>query len=165
MCAFYTSLILNGILEGAGNPDSKFLLLRMHKELLANDNLTDISVQMLLLNIVDYSHQHSCHRPQWIVRLSELLHDQWNQSHNLADLSLNLQVHPVTISRYFPSYFGCTLGEYVRKIKIEKSLPLIRNNKYTLTEIALECGFFDQSHFTRNFKVLTGLLPKEFQRL
>lgn len=147
------------------NPDSKFLLLRMHRELLTNDDLTATSIQMLLLSVIDHSSRYINHKPDWIIRLSELLRDQWNQSHSLTDLSLLLQVHPVTISRYFSKYFGCTLGEYVRKIKIEKSIPLIKNGKYSLTEIALECGFFDQSHFTRNFKALTGLLPKEFQRL
>jgi AraC family transcriptional regulator len=147
------------------NPDSKFLLLRIHRELQTNDDLMAASIQMLLLSVIDHSNQLSNYKPEWIIRLTELLRDQWNQSHSLMDLSLLLQIHPVTISRYFSKYFGCTLGEYARKIKIEKSIPLIKNGQYTLTEIALECGFFDQSHFTRNFKALTGLLPKEFQRL
>ncbi len=57
-------------------------------------------------------------------------------------------VHPVTISKYFPRYFSCTLGEYMRKLKIEKSLSLIKSPGNSLTNVAYACGFFDQSHFT-----------------
>lgn len=147
------------------NPDSKFLILKMYKELLVSDNLSESSIQILLLNAVSSSQKLANHQPEWVVRLYEILHDQWNEYHNLADLSDELKVHPVTISKYFSKYFGCTLGEYVRKIRVEKSLAMIRSNRHMLTEIGLECGFFDQTHFTRNFKALTGFLPKEFRQL
>lgn len=65
----------------------------------------------------------------------------------------------------FPKYFGCTLGEYMRRIKINRSLSLIQSNPGNLTEIAFQCGFSDQSHFIRTFKSQTGFLPKQFQKL
>ncbi|MEW6737177.1 MAG: helix-turn-helix domain-containing protein [Acidobacteriota bacterium] len=42
---------------------------------------------------------------------------------------------------------------------------MIKNSQMSLTEIALHCGFADQSHFTRNFKEITGFLPKEFRKI
>jgi AraC family transcriptional regulator len=82
----------------------------------------------------------------------------------LQEIALIIGVHPVTISKFFRKYFSCTLGEYQRKIKIEKSIQLIKESKLSLTEIAFLCGFTDQSHFTRNFKNMTGFLPKKFQQ-
>lgn len=98
-------------------------------------------------------------------RLKEILQDEWNQNHSLSDLSIRLGVHPVTISKYFSRYFGCTFGEYMRKIRVDRSLFFIRNTHYSLTEIAFLCGFSDQSHFIRVFKQYTGLYPKYFQKL
>jgi AraC family transcriptional regulator len=148
------------------NMDSKFLILRMYKELIENDQFSDVSIQLLLLSTISKPvREDRYHNLGWIKALSEVLHDEWTTFHNLDDLSVILNVHPVTISKYFTKNFGCTLGEYMRKIKIEKSLSLIQNKSQSLTEIALECGFADQSHFIRNFKKFTGQLPKEFQKL
>lgn len=59
-------------------------------------------------------------------------------------------------------YFGCTLVDYMRKIKVDKALYYLNHTSKTLTEVAYECGFADQSHFTRVFKTYTGCTPKEF---
>jgi len=103
--------------------------------------------------------------PPWILQLKTLLLDRWDETPALEELSLILGVHPVTISRYFPLYFNCSLGEYMRKIKIEKAIQMIQTRQMPLTAIAHACGFFDQSHFTRTFKQVTGFLPKQFQQL
>ncbi len=102
--------------------------------------------------------------PIWVIRLKELLHDNWNKEMSLAEISQIVQVHPVTVSKYFRKYFSNTLGEYRRKLKIEKSINLIKNSNKSLSEIAYNCNFSDQSHFIRNFKTHTGFLPKDFRR-
>lgn len=78
---------------------------------------------------------------------------------SLDDLAATGNVHPVTVSRSFPRYFGCTLGEYMRKLKIERSLAIIRSHKASLTSVVYSCGFFDQCRFTRVFSHLNGVLP------
>lgn len=146
------------------NPNSKFLILKMYKELLEKDIYSNTSIQMLLLDTITKPiNSNSNKRPQWLIELLEILNDEWSKFHNLTDLSLAINVHPTTISKYFTRYCGCTLGEYMRKLKIDKSLTLIKNESLSLTEIAVECGFSDQSHFIRNFKKYTHHLPKEFQ--
>jgi AraC family transcriptional regulator len=83
---------------------------------------------------------------------------------NLA-LSRATEKHSITISKHFRKYFSCTLGKYLRKLKVEKSIPLIKNSPMSLTEIALHCGFAEQSHFTRSFKQMTSFLPKDFRNI
>ncbi|MBX7174003.1 MAG: AraC family transcriptional regulator [Pyrinomonadaceae bacterium] len=148
------------------NLDAKLLMLKIHSELLVNDSLTNSSIKILFLSMLDQTKSSNrLKKPEWITKLSELLNDRWMETLNLDDLATNLKVHPVTISKHFTKYFSCTLGEYMRKVKIEKSISLIKNSQLSLTEIALQCGFADQSHFTRNFKKLTGFLPKNFRNL
>ena len=57
------------------------------------------------------------------------------------------------------------LAEYMRKLKTEKALSMIRFPENSLTSIAYACGFFDQSHFTRIFKQLNGILPSKYKNL
>lgn len=146
-------------------PNAKFSMLKIYKELSANDEFSDSSIELLLLNLINYTDFQEKIRPVWLNKIVELLHDNWNQEISITDLANVTKVHPKTISKHFPRYFNCTLGEYRRNLKVEKALSLIKSSKLSLTEIAYECGFYDQSHFTGIFKQLTGLRPKQFKKL
>ena len=147
-------------------PDAKFVLLKAYKELLQKDNFTKDSISMLLLHFVKNVAPRKLYTPHsWIGTIHELLQDRWNEHITLDELAATVGVHPVTISKHFPSFFSCTLGEYMRKLRIERALRLIKSGRYSLSEIAHRCGFSDQSHFIRIFKQLTGLLPGEYRKL
>eukprot|EP01132_Coremiostelium_polycephalum_P017339 gene17339-20774_t len=147
------------------NTGNSLQFLKMYKELCMDDEFSTASVQMLLFSMIaEVKKTDQLKKPEWVKKITEILRDQWNQTQSLENLSLLLQIHPITISKHFSHYFGCTLGAYLRKIRIEKSITLVRDRQITLTEIAFHCGFSDQSHFIRNFKSLTGLLPGEFRR-
>ena len=148
------------------NLDAKFLILKMQKEMLIDDGWSPLTIQTLLLNLVNYSSEsYDKAVPKWVQSLADFLNDKWNEKVTLQELSTATATHPVTISKHFRKYFSCTLGEYLRKRRIDKSIPLIKDSRMSLTEIALHCGFADQSHFTRTFKQLTGFLPKEFRNI
>jgi AraC family transcriptional regulator len=104
-------------------------------------------------------------QPSWVRRVKEMIHDRWIEKLSLKELSQAAGVHPVTLSKTFPKYFRFTLGQYMRLVKIEKSICLIRQTQIPLTEIAHKCGFSDQSHFIRTFKTATGFLPKDLKKL
>ncbi|GAA6766221.1 AraC family transcriptional regulator [Flavobacterium johnsoniae] len=146
---------------------TKFLILKIFKETLTADTFSADTIKMLFSQLSNANtHLERFEKsPFWVKSLNELLNDCWNENPNLQDLALVLNLNPITISKHFPKYFGCTLGEYMRRIKINRSLSLIQSSENNLTEIALECGFADQSHFIRTFKTQTGFLPKQFQKL
>jgi AraC family transcriptional regulator len=146
------------------NLDVKFLTLKIQQEILIDDRCSQLAIQTLLLDLISYSETTANESaPRWVKILDDLLKEKWNEPITLQELSLATQKHPITISKHFRKYFSCTLGEYLRKLKVEKSIPLIKNSRMSLTEIAILCGFADQSHFTRNFKQMTGFLPKDFR--
>lgn len=161
--------ISEGIIEKSieNTAFTKFLILKMFKETLTADTFSSDNITMLFsqLSQKQYHLERFEKSPYWVRSLNELLNDCWNENPNLKDLAQVLQLNPITISKHFPKYFGCTLGEYMRRIKINRSLSLIQSNQSNLTEISLECGFADQSHFIRTFKNQTGFLPKQFQKL
>lgn len=164
---FQENTITEAILKSsaAKNPNAKFIMLKIYKELLMKDDFSDCSIEMLLLNLIDGKNAFKNTRPAWIDNVLELLNDNWNEPLSLKDLANVAHVHPITISKHFPKYVSCTLGEYRRRLKVEKSLGFIKTSKLSLTEIAHKCGFSDQSHFTRTFKQMTGFLPHHYETL
>lgn len=98
--------------------------------------------------------------PYWLMKTKDLLHDRWNEFVTLEELSAELDLHPVTISKYFSKHFNCTLADYMRKLKIEMACKLLFQPHSTITEIAHSCGFSDHSHMSRLFKHYIGITPK-----
>jgi AraC family transcriptional regulator len=146
-------------------PDVKFTMVKIYQELLSGDLYGPASVQMMLLSLFKYSGDITLKHPLplWVKKVRDFLNDQHHEEVSLCQISKVAGVHPVTVSKYFPKYVGCTMGEYMRKLKVETALHLIKASNASLTSIAYECGFFDQSRFTRSFKHYIGILPKKYR--
>jgi AraC family transcriptional regulator len=140
-------------------------MLKILKEHYWQDQHSRIAVEQLCAELVSQNTATGRHYPEWSRRIIEILNDQWDCSWSLTGLSELLDIHPVTLSKYFSKYFNCTLGDYIRRIRVEKSLPLIRHHHHSLTEIAYLCGFSDQAHFTRTFTQITGMRPKQYRNV
>lgn len=65
--------------------------------------------------------------------------------------------------RLFKQETGLTPTNYLLHQRIEKGKTLIKEN-YDLTEVAIACGFYDSSHFHRNFQKFTGITPSTYKR-
>lgn len=105
--------------------------------------------------------------PDWVKELKEILQDQIDTkfTFDLKKISDSLELNPAYLSREFSKYFeDLNFGDYVRKLRIDKAITLIQNPEYSLTEIAYQTGFTDQSHFTRIFRKYTGKNPSEFRK-
>jgi AraC-like DNA-binding protein len=103
--------------------------------------------------------------PGWVKELKQIIQDQIDSNINLTEVSRSLDINPSYLSREFSKHFNnLSFGEYIRKLRIEKAMDLIQQNKYTLTEIAYLTGFSDQSHFTRIFKQHTGKSPSLYKK-
>lgn len=140
-------------------------LMQIMREIYLNDADTPLSLQQLCLTLNGKSNKREHLFPEWTKKIKSILYDEWDKPLSLHTLAHYLQVHPVTISRYFARYFGCTAGEYLRQIKVEKALILLKSQHATLTEVAYRCGFSDQAHFTKIFKKLTGFTPNQYRKL
>jgi AraC family transcriptional regulator len=97
--------------------------------------------------------------PDWVLRVREMIREEPNNRSSLTDLSRCVGRHPVQVSRQFHHHFGCTIGEYLRWVRIARSQLLLSCSEIEVSRIALDCGFCDQSHFTSAFRRLTGMPP------
>jgi len=151
------------------NPNIKLPFYNIYKESKFSDDTSNLTIDALLLQIFDAMRDErktsATANPRWVKRIAEILHDNYDKPLSLQALSVELGLHWGHLSRDFPKYFQCNFSEYIRKIRIEKSLNLLRDQRLSLTEIALICGFSDQSHFIRCFKNLCHITPKKFRQI
>ena len=104
--------------------------------------------------------------PVWKERrVKELM-----QSRLSCKLSLQLLASECGLSiRHFTRAFTLSIGmsprRYLLKLRIEKARQLLMNLDLPLHEIAMSCGFADQSHFTRAFGAMEKMSPRVWQRM
>ncbi|MEM1339896.1 MAG: helix-turn-helix transcriptional regulator [Bacteroidota bacterium] len=149
------------------NPRLHLLFAHLYHEFILMDQLSEVSVEVLLLQICDVlsnlKHDNLTEHPVWVADLKELLH------YDTSDVSLDylsdaLGVHPVHISRAAPKYLSMSLGEYIRQLKLKKAMPLLLKPSVSLTEIAYQAGFSDQSHFNRVFNAVFKMNPSTYRK-
>lgn len=99
------------------------------------------------------------------VALIKTVMAELNQN-DFKDTITNVATRYGISSRYLQKIFvqhtGLTPGLYNRINRFQNSLQLIASKNQSLTSIAYECGYFDQSHFIREFKSFTGKNPSAF---
>ena len=136
---------------------------------LQHEKHTESSSEKLLLEVYKkFLKQESRSKvPAWARELKEIIQDQidTNLTLTLKDISKTLDVHPTYLSREFSRYFdNLSFGDYIRKLRIDKALDMLKSSSHSLSEIAYLTGFSDQSHFTRIFKKVVGKNPSEFRK-
>jgi AraC-like DNA-binding protein len=87
--------------------------------------------------------------------------------HYLNNVTLNDLVEVSGISKYylirqFENCYGLSPHKYLTTLRINHSKTLLKTKKL-FVDIALESGFYDQSHFTKCFKEYTGVTPKKYR--
>jgi AraC-like DNA-binding protein len=89
-----------------------------------------------------------------------------NQSKGQIDtkcLSEKLSVTPKTLERKFSAMVGKTPKQFIKIVRFQNIINTFSiANSMNLTEIAYANGFFDQSHFIKDFKSFSGYTPKDF---
>jgi|SRR5215469_10652456 len=141
------------------------LALRIYHEFTVTDNVVPLALQGLVFETIAEMHRRSAPRtpksPDWLKRTGELLRDRFSENINLTALAAEVGVHPVHMARAFRRFYGTSIGDYVRRMRIEWSYNQLLTTATPIVEIALHLGFCDQAHFCRTFKRITGMTPSD----
>jgi AraC family transcriptional regulator len=103
--------------------------------------------------------------PRWLQQVRELLHARFDSPLTLEEIAAAAGVHPVYLASAFRQQYRCTIGDYVRRLRIDYACRQLIRSDTSLAEIALDAGFANQSHFTRTFRCLTGTTPAQYRRI
>ncbi len=106
----------------------------------------------------------SFYRPFENKILSEtlsLLHEDY-ACHNVKEIERTLRVNRKTLARQFKKQIGVSVTDYRRILRFRDAIKLHSATDETLTKLAYETCFSDQSHFIKDMQKLTGDNPKKF---
>jgi AraC family transcriptional regulator len=81
----------------------------------------------------------------------------------LASIAEAVGADPARLSADFRRSVGTTIGEYARRSRLERAVDRLSNSRVPLAQLAAECGFYDQAHFTRAFSAAYGTTPARFR--
>ena len=83
---------------------------------------------------------------------------------NVADVCERSFISPSGLQRAFLRHFGVSPKQYIIKLRMDKALQLLVENKLCVREIALLCGFSDDKYFSRAFREKYGYPPSQLRR-
>ncbi|MBD2516613.1 helix-turn-helix transcriptional regulator [Nostoc sp. FACHB-973] len=94
---------------------------------------------------------------------------EYIQAHLGENLSLGAIANELGISQYYFCHLfkrstGMSPHQYLIHQRVEQAKHLLRHPGRTVTSVALDCGFANQSHFAKCFRQYTGMNPKEFRK-
>jgi AraC family transcriptional regulator len=143
---------------------------RLYAEFCREDSASGIAVEGLVLEILAEIARSETRPdpvviPRWLKRATEIVESRFLERLSLADIASEVGVHYVHLSRQFHKYNRCTVGELIRKRRIQYASHLLAHSETSLAEIALICGFSDQSHLSFLFKRHMGMSPSKFRGL
>jgi two-component system response regulator YesN len=101
---------------------------------------------------------------QVIQKAAEYMKANFIEKLTIDDISQAVYLSPCYLSKIFKQELGCTIMEFLTKIRIEEAKKLLKNPKYNIMQVANEIGFEDPSYFTKVFKRSEGVTPSQYKR-
>lgn len=99
-------------------------------------------------------------RPRWLTQVEEAIRAQSQKGVTLSKLAEQFDVHPVYLARTFREHYGSSVGQYLRRHRVDRAIETIAGQEgHPLGQIGISLGFYDQSHFNRVFGRNTGMTP------
>jgi AraC family transcriptional regulator len=140
---------------------------QIYREFLWGDSLSPLAVEGLILEVLVEAaragREPARPRPPWLRQAHDLIHESVGQALTLSSIAREVGVHPAHLARTFRAHYRRSIGDYVRRLRIERAARELSGGGASIAEIGLRAGFFDQSHFSRVFRDQTGLTPAAFR--
>lgn len=125
--------------------------------------IESLTWEILYASVLDRSFRPDRTMPGWLRQVRDLIDGNLSRPPALGPLAREVGVHPVHFAVVFRRFYGCSLGEYARRRRLDEARRRIAESGTSLSRLALDLGFTDQSHFTRTFKRFTGMTPSQYR--
>ena len=140
---------------------------QLSREFLKTDDAAALCVEGLTLQLLAEAARQSLASlrsvPGWLQRARDLIHDGFHRTLTLDHIASEVGVHPVHLATVYRQSYGLTIGESVRRLRVEHACDDLKGS-LPLATVALRAGYADQSHFTKAFKAHVGTTPARYRR-
>jgi AraC family transcriptional regulator len=147
-----------------------WLAVKLRKEIKGMDAATPLAVEGLMLEMMaeasrSYGKSSGRGASPRLERAREIIKERLTEHLTLSGLAQAVGVHPVYLACAFRRHYRCTVGEYVRRLRVEFACRELSETRAPLAQVALAAGFADQSQFSRTFRRVVGLTPTEYRKM
>jgi AraC-like DNA-binding protein len=153
-------------LPAAGN-----LLHNLHAELTSSEighclRANQILNELLILVARTLSRQKNTHRDYPIVfmKLEKSLRENLSHQWTVEEMASVVGLGHTAFSEKVKNFTGFSPLNFLISIRISKAINLLRRKDVSVTDIALDTGFYSSQHFATTFKKLTGYSPRDFRK-
>jgi AraC family transcriptional regulator len=102
--------------------------------------------------------------PGWLTAARDFIHAHAYEPLSMARIARAAGKHEIHLAREFRRYYSASIGNYLRRLRIEEAARLLAQSHEDITGIALRCGFASHSHLCRVFRAQYGLTPSVYRR-
>ncbi len=149
--------------------EAGWLMMRLYREFSAAEEGCELALEGLLLELLAalarHPRQSERQKPLWLRSVETRLRDEFTEKHSMTELAAEAGVHPVHLATIFRRFHQTTVNGFVQKLRVEAACERMLQPAASLSEIALELGFADQSHFSRIFRRQIGMPPKAWRAI
>jgi AraC family transcriptional regulator len=141
---------------------------RLYKEMYEQDECSSLVIEGLILEILGETTRNQSHPltprcPKWLAEVRDIIKQHFAEPLSLSQISGMVDMHPTHVARAFRQYHRCTVGDYVRRTRVDFACHQLSVSDEPIVDIAYRAGFSDHGHFCKTFKRLTGQTPTQFR--
>jgi AraC family transcriptional regulator len=99
-----------------------------------------------------------------LQRVIDYIKANLTQDLSILELATLTRMSESHFSRSFKQSIGIAPYQYLMQQRVEKAKQLLKQREISISSIALDCGFANQTHLTKVFRQLTGVTPKAYRK-
>lgn len=115
-----------------------------------------------VMHLVDTPMDRSLHF-QELTPVISLIEERFNEDLSMQEMAENAGLSSTQFNLRFRQILRMSPTEYLQKLRIETAQRLLVRSDKNIASISSEIGFYDQSHFTKRFRKITGLTPLAYR--
>tara|TARA_R110002049_G_scaffold47793_16_gene138060 strand:- start:197 stop:1069 length:873 start_codon:yes stop_codon:yes gene_type:complete len=155
---------------------TKLEIRKVMKSMLVQKGFNSIFSLFKILNLITYSNElkfinREGYSPNTVSNLDskrikavyEYILGNYKSDIKIAEVAALANLAPTSFSRYFKIRTNKTFSDFVSELRISLACKLLKNNDYTILQIAHMCGYNTLSNFNRKFKDITGENPNKYR--
>jgi len=128
------------------------------------NNYADLIIHHILLSIFNIKEESTIIQNSELNTITHYIDTHYHEDITLNELSKQVNLSTTHINRLFKKELNLTPINYLLKVRLKNSKRLLLSGNFTITEVALRCGFNSNAYFTKMFKRVYGDTPSEFIR-
>ena len=146
----------------------KNLIIELDGQNSVNSLIIQLLLSQLLIMISRLAFETGRNSPEktdiYIKKAVQYIQHNYDRDLKVKDIAEAVNLHPIYFHRIFKSGIGCSVMEYVTKLRMEKAKMLLARTDIPIIDISGYIGINSRQHFSYLFRKSTGIAPSRFRK-